>query len=121
MIYLILGIIAFVLIYEARNKSEEVSGSKHFHLSHGASRDIYLKMSGDGMNEDGLKRFVLMEDRLLQIEKMSVCSGLPNIVEATTLSNMIKEIFPKYNFAYHTIHLKQIAEPLKIVNTRVTC
>ena len=121
MIYLILGIIAFVLIYEARSKSEEVSGSKYFHLSHGASRDMYLKMRGDGMNEKGLKRFVLMEDRLLQIETMSVCSGLPNIVEATTLSNMIKEIFPKYNFAYHTTHLKQIAEPLKTVNTRVTC
>lgn len=121
MIYIILGIIAIVLMYEARSKSEEIAGSKHFHLSHGASRDMYLKMKGDGMNDNGLKRFVLMEDRLLQIEKMSVCSGLPHIVEATTLSNMIKDIFPKYNFAYHTVHLKQIAEPLKIVNTRVTC
>jgi len=121
MIYIILGILALILMFDTRNKGEEVLGSKHFHLSHGASRDMYLKMSGDGMNEDGLKRFVLMEDRLLQIEKMSVCSGLPNIVEATTLSNMIKDMFPKYNFAYHTVHLKQIAEPLKIVNTRVTC
>jgi hypothetical protein len=121
MIYVLLGILAMIFMFDTRNKGEEVSGSKHFHLSHGASRDMYLKMRGDGMNEKGLKRFVLMEDRLLQIEKMSVCSGLPNIVEATTLSNMIKEIFPKYNFAYHTIHLKQIAEPLKIVNTRVTC
>jgi hypothetical protein len=59
MIYLILGIIAFVLIYEARNKSEEVSGSKHFHLSHGASRDMYLKMSGDGMNEDGAQKICI--------------------------------------------------------------
>jgi hypothetical protein len=82
---------------------------------------MYLRMRSDGMNEDGLKKFVLMEDRLLQIEKMSVCSGLPNIIEATTLSNIIKDIFPRYNFAYHTIHLKQVAEPLKIVNTRVTC
>lgn len=121
MIYLILGIIAIVLMYEARSTSEEIAGSKHFHLSHGASRDMYLKMMSDGMNENGLKRFVLMEDRLLQIEKMSVCSGLSNIVEATTLSNMIKDVFPRYNFSYHTTHLKQIAEPLKIVNTRVTC
>jgi hypothetical protein len=121
MIYIILGIIAFILMNEAQSKSEEVEGSKHFHLSHGASRDMYLKMKGDGMNEDGLKKFVLMEDRLLQIEKISVCSGIPNIVEATTLSNMIKDIFPKYNFAYHTAHLKQIAEPLKIANMRITC
>ena len=121
MIYVLLGILALIFMFDTRNKGEEVLGSKHFHLSHGASRDIYLKMRGDGMNEKGLKRFVLMEDRLLQIEKMSVCSGLPNIVEATTLSNMIKEIFPKYNFAYHTTHLKQIAEPLKIVNTTIKC
>jgi len=121
MIYLILGIISIFLMYEARSKSEEVSGSKHFHLSHGASREMYLKMVRDGMNEDGLKKFVLMEDRLLQIEKMSVCSGLPNIIEAATLSNMIKDMFPKYNFAYHTSHLKQIAEPLRNVNTIITC
>ena len=121
MMYLLLGIIAFVLMYETRNKSEEVSGSKYFHLSHGASRDMYLRMRSDGMNEDGLKKFVLMEDRLLQIEKMSVCSGIPHIVEATTLSNMIKDVFPRYNFSYHTIHLKQVAEPTKTVNMRVTC
>lgn len=108
-------------MYEARSKSEEIAGSKHFHLSHGASRDMYLKMKGDGMNEDGLKKFVLMEDRLFQIEKISVCSGISNIVEATILSNKIKDMFPKYNFMYHTFHLKQIAEPLKIVNTKVTC
>jgi hypothetical protein len=121
MIYILLGILALVLMYETRNKSEEVSGSKYFHLSHGASRDMYLRMRSDGMNEDGLKKFVLMEDRLLQIEKMSVCSSIPHIVEATTVSNIIKDVFPRYNFAYHTIHLKQVAEPLKIVNTRVTC
>jgi hypothetical protein len=121
MIYIILGIIALVIMYDTRSRGEEVVGSKHFHLSHGASKDIYLKMKGDGMNEDGLKKFVLMEDRFLQLEKMSVCKSIPHIVEATTLSNMIKDIFPKYNFAYHTVHLKQIAEPLKIVNTRITC
>jgi hypothetical protein len=121
MMYLLLGIIAFVLMYETRNKSEEISGSKYFHLSHGASRDMYLRMRSDGINEDGLKKFVLMEDRLLQIEKMSVCSSIPHIVEATTVSNIIKDVFPRYNFAYHTIHLKQIAEPLKIVNSRIKC
>jgi hypothetical protein len=121
MIYILLGILALFLMFDTKNKSEEVSGSKYFHLSHGASRDMYLRMRSDGMNDDGLKRFVLMEDRLLQIEKMSVCAGVPHIVEATTISNMIKDIFPRYNFSYHTIHLKQVAEPTKTVNTRVTC
>ena len=121
MIYILLGILALVLMFDTRNKSEEIKGSKYFHLSHGASREMYLRMRSDGMNEDGLKKFVLMEDRLLQIEKMSVCSGIPHIVEATTLSNMIKDVFPRYNFSYHTIHLKQVAEPNKVVNTKIKC
>ena len=112
---------ALVLMFDTRNKSEEIKGSKYFHLSHGASREMYLRMRSDGMNEDGLKKFVLMEDRLLQIEKMSVCSGIPHIVAATTLSNMIKDVSPRYNFSYHTIHLKQVAEPTKTVSMRVTC
>ncbi len=110
-----------VLMYDTRTKSEEILGSKYFHLSHGASRDMYIRMRSDGMNEEGLKKFVLMEDRLLQIENISVCSGIPHIVEATTISNIIKDVFPRYNFSYHTIHLKQVGEPTKTVNTRVTC
>ena len=121
MIYILLGIIVAVLMYDTINKSEEILGSKYFHLSHGASRDMYIKMRSDGMNDNGLKKFVLMEDRLLQIEKMSVCSGIPHIVEATTVSNIIKDVFPMYNFSYHTIHLKQVAQPTKTVNTRITC
>jgi hypothetical protein len=37
------------------------------------------------------------------------------------LSNKIKEMFPKYNFSHHTIHLKQIAEPKKSINPYIKC
>jgi hypothetical protein len=46
-----------------------------------------------------------MEDRFLELER----SGHPHIVTATCLSNKIKETFSKYDFSYHTIHLKNIA------------
>ena len=119
--YVFLALLALALIYEKRNQSDEVAGSKNFHLSGGASKQMYLLMHREGMSQENLKKFVQMEDRFLQIERNSVCSGVSHIVEATALSNLIKDFFPRYNFAYHTIHLKQVAEPTKTVNTRVTC
>ena len=121
MIYIIVALIVFLLMFDKPKRSEEVEGSKHFYVSNGASKDMYLRMHADGMHRDMLKRFVYLEDRLLEIEKMSVCSGIPKIVEATLISNKIKDIFPKYNFAYHTIHLKQVAEPNKHINLLVSC
>ena len=119
--YVLLSLLALLLIYEKSNQSEEVLGSKNFHLSGGMSKQTYLLMHKDGMSQDNLKKFVQLEDRFLQIERNSVCSGISHIVEATVLSNLIKELFPHYNFAYHTIHLKQVADPTRTVNTKIKC
>jgi hypothetical protein len=119
--YVFLTLLALALIYEKRNQSYEVAGSKNFHLSGGASKQMYLLMHREGMSQENLEKFVQLEDRFLQIERNSVCSGMPHIVEATTLSNLIKDLFPKYNFAYHTIHLKQVADPTRTVNDRIKC
>lgn len=43
------------------------------------------------------------------------------IIQASLLSNKIKDAFPKYDFSHHVIHLKQIAEPTKIVNRKIKC
>jgi len=119
--FVLLALVALALIYEKATQTEEIAGSKNFHLSGGASKQMYLLMHRNGMSQEDLKKFVQLEDRFLQIERNSVCSGISHTVEATALSNLIKDMFPKYNFAYHGIHLKQIAEPTKTVNTRVTC
>ena len=119
--FVILALIALALIYEKTTNSKEIAGSKNFHLSAGMSKRTYIQMRADGVDAESLKKFVQLEDRFLQIERNSVCSGIPNYVEGAVISNLIKELFPKYNFAYHTIHLKQIGEPLKIVNTQIKC
>jgi len=85
------------------------------------SKEMYLLMRKEGVSAEDLKKFVQLEDRLLQIERNSVCSGIPHIVEGTSVSNLIKDLFPRYNFVYHTIHLKQIAEPTRVVNKRLSC
>jgi len=119
--YVFLTLLALALIYEKSNQTEEVAGSKNFHLSGGASKQMYLLMHKNGVSQENLKKFVQLEDRFLQIERNSVCSGISNYVEGAVISNLIKDMFPQYNFAYHTTHLKQIGEPLKIVNSRVRC
>jgi|SRR5210317_2064178 hypothetical protein len=119
--FVLLALVALALIYEKATQTEEIAGSKNFHLSGGASKQMYLLMYRNGMSQEDLKKFVQLEDRFLQIERNSVCSGVSHTVEATALSNLIKDMFPKYNFAYHGIHLKQIAEPTKTVNTKIKC
>jgi hypothetical protein len=121
MIYIILALFILAMMYEKRSKSDEVEGSKNFYVSDGASKKVYLQMHKDGLGRDALKMFVQLEDRLLGIERTSVCTGMPYIVQASLISNKIKETFPKYDFSYHTIHLKQIAEPNKQVNTKIKC
>ena len=119
--FIILAALALALMYEKVTQTDEIAGSKNFHLSGGISKQMYLLMYNQGVSAEDLKKFVQLEDRFLQIERNSVCSGISHTVEATAISNLIKDMFPKYNFAYHGIHLKQIAEPTKTVNTRVTC
>jgi hypothetical protein len=116
MLYLLLISIILYFLFEKRKVSNEVAGSKHFYISNGMSKDTHTLMHVDGLPKYELDAFVNMEDRFLEYEKESVHSGAPHIVTATVLSNKIKERFPKYNFSYHSIHLKQIAEPNKIIN-----
>lgn len=102
---IILILFVLALMREKRTKSLEVEGSKNFYISQGGSKDVYLQMHSNGISQDELKSFVKMEDRFLELER----SGQPHIVTATCLSNKIKETFPKYDFSYHTIHLKNIS------------
>ena len=78
-------------------------------------------MKEDNIGDNGLNRFVQMAEDFLQLEEKSVCSGIPLIVQASIISNKIKDAFPHYNFSYHTKHLKQIAEPNKTINRKIRC
>jgi len=120
MLYVIIAVIVLFILYEKRKVTDEVDKSTNFHISNGISKDTYDLMRIGGSSNEDLKKFVEMEDRFLGYEKSSVSTGVTELVQAITLSNKIKETFPKYNFSYHTIHLKQIAEPNKLVNTKIT-
>jgi hypothetical protein len=100
---------------------EEVEGSKHFYLSGGKSKQIYEQMKRDKLSEQSLKEFVYMEDRFLQLEKMSVCQQISYASEATGISENIKTRFGHYDFRYHQVHIKQCSEPNRLINNKIIC
>lgn len=95
--------------------------TKYFHLSSGVSKKMFENMKNDGLSQESLKQFIMLEDRLLGLEHSSVCTGTTRRYEAFAVSDKIKDTFVAYDFSYHGKHLKQISEPLKIINRNITC
>ena len=85
------------------------------------SRAVFHKMKREGVGEESLKSFLLMEDRFLEHEKETVCRGRDRVLEATHLDQIIKSTFAGFDFTYHHNHLKQIHEPLRTINPYLNC
>ena len=123
---LILIIVIFIMIRETDNiTGERVSilgfSTKYFHMSNGESKNMYEQMRKDGIPDESLKEFIMMEDRFLNLERLSVCTQTSRIIEAFGLSKEIKDNFLGYDFSYHAKHLKQISEPHKLINRSIVC
>jgi hypothetical protein len=73
------------------------------------------------VSDETLKEFVMMEDRLLEVERKSVCSQTARQFEAVGVSDQIKKRFMGYDFSYHSKHIKQASEPEKMINRSITC
>ena len=120
----ILIIILFVL-RDIDITGERVSvlgfSTKYFYMSNGESKRMYEQMRNDGIPDESLKEFIIMEDRFLNLERLSVCTQTSRIIEAFGLSKQITDNFIGYDFSYHAKHLKQIAEPHKLINRSIVC
>ena len=127
MIPILLFILLIIILAQNSSdaKGEEVSilgfKTKYFHISDGASKRMYENMKKDGNSPDSLKTFIQMEDRFLELEHVSACSGISKRSEGYGLSDKIKETFELYDFSYHVTHLKQMAEPHKVINRNIRC
>lgn len=124
--WLLIACIVFMFIYTDIDITGDrviISGykTKYFYVSQGESKKMFEKMKKDKMTEESLKEFVMMEDRLLSLEVKSVCSQVSRKLEAFALSGQIKNQFLGYDFSYHAKHLKQISEPEKLINRKITC
>ena len=124
-IWIIVFIIALFLLSGIDVTGERVTvlgySTKYFYMSHGESKKMFEQMRKDGIPEESLKEFIMMEDRFLNLERLSVCTQTSRKIEAFGLSKQIKEQFIGYDFSYHTKHLKQISEPHKLINRSIVC
>jgi hypothetical protein len=126
LVWILMIIIVLFIIRGVDNiTGESVSvlgfSTKYFHMSNGESKKIYEQMIKDGIPDESLKEFIMMEDRFLNLERLSVCTQTSRIIEAFGLSKQIKDGFLGYDFSYHAKHLKQIAEPPKLINRSIIC
>ena len=93
--------------------------TKYFGLSDGYSLEMFNTMKDNNVSETSLKEFLSMEDAFLKMEYDTVRGGMSYHVQAQELSKMIKERFRGFNFDYHNLHLKQMAEPSKLINKNI--
>ena len=126
LVWILMIIIVLFIIRGVDNiTGESVSvlgfSTKYFHMSNGESKKMYEQMRKDGIPDESLKEFIMMEDRFLNLERLSVCTQTSRIIEAFGLSKQIKDGFLGYDFSYHAKHLKQIAEPPKLINRSIIC
>ena len=123
--WILILIIVLFIIRDIDITGERVSilgfSTKYFYMSNGESKKMYEQMRKDGIHDESLKEFIMMEDRFLNLERLSVCTQTSRIIEAFGLSKEIKDGFLGYDFSYHTKHLKQIAEPPKLINRSIIC
>ena len=90
--------------------------TKYFPVSGGKSLEVFNSMKDNNVSESSLKEFLSMEDAFLKMEYDTVRNGVSYHVQAQELSKMIKDRFRGFKFDYHVIHLKQMAEPSKLIN-----
>lgn len=114
LVYFLFFVIVLCLMHE-----KQKSVSNFFYLSDGHSQDVYDKMRKNGVSGEKLKDFVSMENDILGLEQKAVQTGIPYSHQGNAISKKIKATFPNYNFSYHGIHLKQLAEPNKTINRKL--
>ena len=90
--------------------------TKYFPLSGGESLRVLNEMKDNKTHESTLQEFAQMEDALMKMEYNTVMGGGSYHIQGISLSRDIKERFMGYDFRYHDIHLKQMAEPYKLIN-----
>lgn len=125
MIWILVILIIAFFVFGAQYTEDNVGvlgyKTKNFHMSHGMSKKMFETMKQDGVSDETLKEFVMMEDRLLEVERKSVCSQTARQFEAVGVSDQIKKRFMGYDFSYHAKHIKQASEPEKMINRSITC
>ena len=124
-VWLLILVTILFIIRDIDITGERVSilgfSTKYFYMSNGESKKMYEQMRKDGIPDESLKEFIMMEDRFLNLERLSVCTQTSRIIEAFGLSKEIKDNFLGYDFSYHAKHLKQISEPHKLINRSIVC
>lgn len=123
-VIIVILLVLYISFEYTKKNNQAVIGNfetQFFHISGGRSLDTFNAMKAAKYSDETLLKFATMEDKFLSLEKEVVCRGANRRLEAMDLSQQIIETFPGFDFAYHTHHIKQMAEPDKMVNKSLNC
>lgn len=86
------------------------------------SKDFFEEVKNtSGYSEETLKELAMMEDQFLEFENQTVCQRVSRLREAMTLDQQMKDRFQGWDFHHHQKHIKQMAEPNKLINKNLSC
>ena len=106
-----------------KTKTEQISigDYKTIHFQKD-SREFFEKTESEtNYSEETLEELAMMEDQFLSYEKQTVCDGISRLREASTFDQQMKDRFVSLDFMHHQIHIKQMAEPSKLINKNLKC
>ena len=119
---LILLILVYFITKETKKSTTQVKiGEYKTNYFDKRSQETFEELKQEGVSQKSLLDFALMEDQFLGYEKETVCLGKNRKLEAMILSQQIKDRFSGYDFSYHTLHIKHMAEPHKMINKNLVC
>ena len=86
------------------------------------SKDFFEKVESEtNYSEETLQELAMMEDQFLSYERQTVCDSVSRLREASTFDQQMKDRFRACDFMHHQTHIKQMAEPSKLINKNLKC
>jgi hypothetical protein len=96
------GLLAYVLT--RLFPKDQVNGTRYFDSK---SKNMYKQMKEDGLSEQSLNEFAVMQDLMLEYQHDAVYSKIDRSKEVKQLSEQIKKRFAGYDFSYHSSYIQQ--------------
>ena len=124
--YIILIIVLFLLLHDnfrkIRNDNIVYIGNYKTKNFQKDSKSFFKDVENKKIySEETLEELARTEDQFLALESETVCGGLSRYREAMVLDQQMKDRFRALDFMHHQVHIKQMAEPSKLINKNLKC
>ena len=122
-IFVLFFLVLIMFSEKIKTRTEQISigDYKTIHFQKD-SREFFENVETEtNYSEETLQELAMLEDQFLSYEKQTVCGSVSRLREASTLDQQMKDRFRALDFMHHQVHIKQMAEPSKLINKNLKC